>query len=335
MKRRTFIKRMGMGAVGLFLSGCGFDTLAATENSSTAESAASELTSGLLYQVAGKDAPVVYFTKDISAGGIWKSYAALHRPPQGKVGIKISFESPNGPYLRPELLKELRDKTEGTFIDSNGFTPPRNTTEGNLEVSRAHGFTAIGPVDVLDADGDIDMPVTGGYHLKYARTGAHFDRYGSIISVVRFKAHHLPTYGGTMKNMTIALASISGKAILHSAGKNEQSYVNTDAVTREQSFADGAQAAMNYKKDGWAFLNVLDDFEPDDKCEGTKNLGDIGILSSLDPVAVDQAAVDMTFGAADSQELRETWETFHNVNILHYAENLGVGKRHYQLVSLD
>lgn len=339
MNRRTFIKRMGFSAAGLFLSGCGFDMFSvagkATPTETMANSAEKNLLANLLYRVSDADAPVVYFTRDISANGLYRAYEALGRPAKGKTGIKISFESPDGPYLSPGLLKKIRDKTDGTFLDSNGFTPPRNTTEGNLNVAKAHGFTAIGPVDVLDADGDIDMPVTGGYHLKYARTGSHFDWYDSIISVTRFKAHHLPTYGGTIKNITITLASISGKAILHSAGKNEDSYINIDATTREQSFADGAQAAMNYKKDCWTFLNVLDDFEPDDKCDGTTNLGNIGILSSLDPVAVDQAAVDMTFGAASTPQLRETWEAFHNVKILHYAENLDVGKRHYRLVTLD
>ena len=332
MKRRTFIKSMSAGAMGLLLSGCGLNKQAATREAAPAQPTTR---APLLYEANDNDAPIVYFTKEVSGQSLLKVYEMLGRRALGKVGIKISFESPNGSHLNPQLLKPLRDKTDGTFIDSNGFTPPRNTTEGNLRVAQQHGFTAVGPCDVLDADGDIDMLVTNGYHLKYARTGAHFDNYDSVISVVLFKAHHLPVYGGTMKNMSICLASISGKAILHSAGQNEQSYVNISGTVREQSFADGVQAAMNYKKGRWCFINVLDNFDPDDSCQGTKNLGDIGILASLDPVALDQAAVDMTFGAADTEQRRQQWEEAHNVNILHYAEQLGVGRRHYRLVEVQ
>ncbi len=334
MKRRSFLQGLGMGAAWLLLNGCASVPKQVTP---AAASAALPTVNGQkpLYQVEDAQAPVVYFTREISGSALVKIYEALGRKPQGKVGIKISFETPNGPYLNPQLLKPLCDKTKGTLIDCNGFTPPRHQTQSHMQLIRNHGFTNIATCDILDADGDIDMPVANGYHLKYARTGAHFADYSHVISVVRFKAHHIAIYGGTMKNLTITLGSISGKAILHSAGKNERYYQSSDKTTTAQSLADGVKAALDYKKDAWCFINVLDDFDPDDKCQGTKNLGNIGILASLDPVAVDQAAVDLTFGAAATPELRQRWEDTHSVDILQYAENLGVGKRHYRLVALD
>lgn len=290
----------------------------------------------LAHRVAEGSAPAVYFTKDVSAAGLLKIYEALGRAPQGKVGIKLTFESPGGPYLSPALLKALRDRVNGTFIDSNGLTPPRNSTEGHLRVAADHGFTAVGPVDILDAEGELDMPVTNGKHLKYHRTGSHFADYDSVISVVRFKSHHIENYGGTLKNLTICLASISGKCNLHSAGRTSESY--SPAASDEdflEALADGVKAALDYKKDRWVFINVLSAIEPDDSCANTTPLGDIGILASLDPVAADQAAVDITFGAAPSSAVREEWERTHNTRLLGYAEAAGAGRRNYRLLSID
>lgn len=289
----------------------------------------------LAHRVTGAGAPAVYFTKDVSAAGLVKVYEVLGHSSRGKVGIKLTFETPDGPYLSPALLKGLRDKVNGTFIDSNGLTPPRDTTAGHLKLAAEHGFTAVGHVDILDAEGELDMPVTGGRYLKYHRTGSHFAGYDSVVSVVRFKPHHIRDYGGTLKNLTICLASISGKCNIHSAGRTDSGYSPAEMDEFLESMADAAKAALDYKKGRWAFINVLAAIEPDDSCAGTKPFGDIGILASLDPVAADQAAVDITFGAAPSAAVREEWERTHNTRVLGYAEAAGVGKRNYRLVSAD
>lgn len=289
----------------------------------------------LKYRTEDKKAPVVYFTKDVSANGLLKVYKALNQKIEGKAGIKVSFGADGEQYLDPKLMTGLVKETNGTFIDTCGFTPPRDTPDGNYKTAERHGFAAAAPVDILDRDGDVDMPVRGGYRLKYARTGSHLNDYGTLIAVHRFKAHYLPIYGGNIKNISLSLGSLSGKAIIHSGGTNETSYEGKDETVTAQSFADAAKAAMDYKKGRWAFINVMDAFRPEDNCENTRDLGNIGIIASLDPVAADQASCDFEFGAAPSEAVRNAWEKYHSVDILHYAEKIGVGSRHYRLVSVD
>lgn len=289
----------------------------------------------LKYQTNDKDAPVVYFTKDVSAKGLMKVYSALNQKLEGKVGIKVSFGSDSEQYLDPKLMTELVKATKGTFLDACGFTSPRDEPKGNRAAAEKHGFAAVAPVDIIDEDGDMDMPVKGGYHLKYARTGAHFKNYGTLVAVHRFKAHYLARYGGNMKNISLCLGSVSGKALIHSIGTNDKSYQSAPDDETSQCFADAAKAAMDYRKGRWAFVNVMDAFEPEDSCAGVKNLGNIGIIASLDPVAIDQASCDFEFGAAPNEKVREAWESFHSVDVLEYAEKIKVGKRHYRLVSVD
>lgn len=334
MDRREFVKLGGMGFAALLFGGCGLSMADGRPSETEAASSGKEALQ-LLHQVRDKDAPPVYFIRHVDADALTRAYAATGRQLTGKVGIKLTFETPNGPYLNPRLLKKLRDELDGTFMDSNGFTPPRNTTEGHLQVARAHGFADVGPIDILDAEGEMDLPVTGGKYLRFHRTGSHFANYDSVLSIVKFKAHHIRDYGGTMKNLTICLASTSGKAVIHSAGRYEHGYSPADMDEFLESMADAAKAAVDAKKDRWVFINVLCDLKPDDDCADTEPLPDIGILASLDPVAADQAAVDFTFGAAPSDAVREKWEQTHNVRLLQYAEERGIGKRNYRLIETD
>ena len=280
-------------------------------------------------------APVVYYTKDVSAKGLMKVYKALGQEKKGKVAIKVSFGAEGEQYLDPALMTDLVKDTQGTFADTNGFTPPRNTAKGNYGMAEKHGFTKVGPVDILDADGDIDMPVQGGHHLKFTRTGSHIQNYDTFVAVHRFKTHYLPQLGGNIKNISLSLGSISGKALIHSAGKNDRYYQSADDDTTARCFADAAKAALDFKKGRWAFINVLDAFKAEDKCDGAQDRKEIGILASLDPVAIDQASVDFEFGAAKDDAARTAWEKFHSVNVLEFAEQINVGKRHYRMVSVD
>lgn len=288
----------------------------------------------LAHQTDDKNAPVVYLVKDISAAGLMRAYHALGQKIEGKVGIKVSFGARGEDVLDPKLLADLAKATGGTLLDASGLSASRATAAQNYTLARENGFGAVAPLDMIDEDGDIDMPVTGGYFLKYARTGKHLDNYGTLVAIHRFKAHHLPIYGGNMKNLALNLSSVSGKAIIHSAGADERRFRQLDDDTTAKAFADAAKAAMDYKKGRWAFVNVLDSLNPADGC-GAKNLGDIGILASLDPVAIDQAACDLVYGAAPDNATREKWETYHSTRMLDYAEKIGVGKRHYRLVVMD
>lgn len=333
MNRRDFIKFGGMGALSWFLGGC---ALPWTEGEKVGQSptiaAAAKNPRQLANQVQDENAPAVYLVKGVDEDAVFRAYTVAGRRLTGNVGIKLTFESPGGPHLNPQSLVKLQANLKGTFLDCNGFSPPRNTTEGHLKVAKEHGFAAIGSIDILDEEGDMDLPVRDGKYLKFHRTGTHFANYDSFLSIVRFKAHHLRDYGGTLKNLTICLASTSGKANIHSAGRNLVNYAPADMEEFLESMADAAKAAVDARNDGWVFLNVLAGLVPDDDCDDAKPQEDIGVLASLDPVAVDQAAVDFTFGAAPNKRVREIWEEKHNVRLLQYAEDRGVGKRMYRLI---
>ena len=287
----------------------------------------------LTHQVSNEEAPAVFFTPDVSSNGLINVYKALKQNLRGKVGIKMTFETPGGPHLDPQLVKALADLTKATLIDNNCFSP-RDTTEKHLAVARGNGFDAsIAPIDILDSEGSMDLPVKG-YHLRFARTGSHFARYDTLISLVRFKAHFLDFYGGTLKNLSICMGTLEGKCLIHSAGEVMTHFSSRDNKTTCEAMSDAVKAAMQAKAGRWAFINVIDAFEPSDGCEGATNLGNIGILASLDPVAVDQAAIDITFGAAPSAAMRATWEEHHSTMLTDIAEKNDVGKTHYRLISL-
>ena len=328
MNRREFVKLSGMGLAAAFLGGCSVSVLDGKKEMTASAQTEFPL---LTHQVQDESAPIVHIIRKVDDTSMLRAYESAGKKLSGRIGIKLTFETPGGPYLDPQLLSKVQKELNGTFLDSNGFSPPRNTTEGHLLVAKEHGFTAIGPVDILDAEGEMDLPVTNGKYLKYHRTGSHFANYDSLLSVVRFKAHHIRDYGGTLKNLTICLASTSGKAIIHSAGREEVSYDPADMEEFLESMADAAKAAVDAKEGRWVFINVLFGLQPDDDCADAEALPDIGILASLDPVAVDQAAVDFTFGAAPSEDVRRKWEEKHNVRLLQYAEERGLGKRHYRL----
>ena len=206
-----------------------------------------------------------------------------------------------------------------------------------LYVAKENGFDEkIAPIDILDSDAHMDLPLSKGYHLKFARTGSHFANYDTLISIVRFKAHYLDIYGGTLKNLSICMGTgVEGKCLIHSTGKVMDHFVSSDKKTTCESMSDAVKAAMEAKPGRWAFINVIDSFEPTDGCERATNLGNIGILASYDPVAVDQAAIDITFGAAPDSQTRATWEEHHSTMLTAVSEANGVGKTHYRLTVIQ
>lgn len=289
----------------------------------------------LAHKTQDRNAPAVYFTRDISAQGLMKAYNALNQEISGKVAIKVSFGGPDEQVLDAALLSELIKKTGGTMVDCNGLSGNRWTSAMNLALAKANGFSAVGPVQMLDEDGDIDMPVQGGHLLKYTRTGKHFDEYDTIVAVHRFKLHYLPALGGNIKNISLCLGSRSGKCLIHSGGSDANRYHQSKPDAQARAFADAAKAALGYKKN-WAFINVLDSFRVSDSCRGAQNPGDIGIIASRDVVAADQCSVDFQIGRSSADgDVKKEWEAYHQVNVLEYAEQLGCGKRNYRLVNLD
>ena len=289
----------------------------------------------LAHQTENPQAPAVYFTSDISAEGLMKVYTALEQQITGSVGIKVSFGGPDEQYLNPQLLTGLVGATDGVLIDSNGLAGNRWTSAMNYALADVHGFTDAGRVQMLDEDGDIDMPVPSGHLLTTARTGRHFDQYDTLIAVHRFKLHYIEAMGGNIKNISLCLASKSGKNLIHSGGTDPDRYHSTEPDVLARSFADAAKAAVTYKPN-WAFINVLDSFEPDDHCAQTENLGNIGIIASLDVVAADQCALDLTLERSSADEqTKQAWQDYHQTDVLKYAEDIGVGSRNYRFISLD
>ena len=278
-------------------------------------------------------APDVFFTKDISPSGLIKIYDRLGQKRQGKVGVKVCFETPNGPHLDPKLVHAFADHVNGKLLDCT-YYPPRDTVEKHLEVAKGNGFDTS-RIDIIDAEGTVDLPIEGGKHLKFTRIGSHYNDYDTMIGLCRFKSHHIDFYGGMLKNLSIAIAPMEGKWLIHSVGRTDQSFVSSDDQPTTEAMADYVKGVMDAKKGRWVFLTVLDAVDPTDGCEGTKNLGNIGILASTDPVAIDQAAIDITFGAAATPELRREWEEHHSTFLTSNAEAIGVGKTHYRFTPID
>ncbi|MDE6350901.1 MAG: DUF362 domain-containing protein [Treponemataceae bacterium] len=289
----------------------------------------------LAHRTDDKNAPAVYFTTDISAQGLLKVYDALNQNIGKNVAIKVSFGAPGEQVLDAKLLSGLIARTGGTMVDCNGLSGNRWTAAMNLALAKENGFAAVGKTQMLDDQGDIDLPVNGGRLLTYTRTGSRFNDYDTFIAVHRFKLHYLPALGGNIKNISLCLASRSGKCLIHSGGTDANRFHNMSAEITMQSFADATKAALDAKKN-WAFVNVLDSFRVEDSCRGAQNPGNIGIIASRDVVAIDQCAVDFQIGLAPADDAtKSAWETQHQVAVLKYAEDLGCGTRHYRFINLD
>ncbi len=287
---------------------------------------------------------VVYMTTDISPAGLMKMYAALGQPVHGKVAVKLSMGEPGGHnYLQPSLIRELVQSVDGTFVDANtAYGGKRGTVEDHLKTARDHGFLDVAPVDILDADGDIRLPITGGSHLQEVRVGSHFSEYDSILVLSHFKGHAMAGFGGALKNIAIGIASRTGKALVHSAGKSEtNAFEPTSQEDFTESMAEAAQGMINaMRPENMVYISVLNRLSVDCDCSSNPaepEMHDIGILASLDPVALDQASVDLIYAADDKESatLRERIESRKGTHILPHAEKLGIGSRKYTLVNMD
>lgn len=289
--------------------------------------------------------PNVYYIKDITPENLIKVYNALGRKADGKnVGIKISTgESNKSNHLDTALIADFVRLVNGTFIECNtAYAGNRNTTEAHRKAAEEHGFTAIAPVDIMDAEGVIELPVDGK-HLKKDIVGKNFANYDFIVVLSHFKGHQMGGFGGALKNISIGIASSAGKAYIHSAGATE----SVDSVWSKlpaqdaflESMADAAKAIVDYTGKNILYINVANKLSVDCDCNGNPaapKMGDLGILASLDPVALDRACVDMVMNSDDpgKADLIERIESMHGTHILPSAESLGVGSQKYNLVTI-
>ena len=310
---------------------------------------------------AGKGA-TVYLTRDISPEAMVRIYEAVGVKAEGRVAVKMSTgEGSNPNYLKPELIKDLIAAVDGTIVECNtayGNAPEdqqdeRSTSENHWKVIERHGFTPRFRVDIMDEEGETRIPVRDTTHIKYDIVGGHLADYDFMIALNHFKGHPMGGYGGALKNLSIGCASPNGKAYIHSAGKMEQLDMEklwTEEYIGDQdgfleSMAAAAQAVTDYfrGKKGIIYINVMNNMSIDCDCvdhpEPVK-LEDYGILASTDPVALDQACVDIinnqeVTATNDPTDLISRIDQQHGVHTIEHAAAIGLGTRKYHIVSID
>lgn len=288
--------------------------------------------------------PEVYMTRDISPAGLDAVYEALGREAKGKVAVKISTGEPGGSnFLKPALIGDFVRKIGGTIVECNtAYGGGRAATADHLKAAEEHGFTAIAPVDIMDAEGEIALPVVGGKHLKEDFVGSHFPAYDFTVILSHFKGHAMGGFGGALKNMSIGIASSAGKAWIHTAGKTRTDLWNNlpeqDAFL--ESMAEAAKAVADHCGERILYINVMNNLSVDCDCDAhpaAPQMGDIGIFASLDPVALDQACVDQVYASEDPGKVHliERMESRHGIHTVEHAAAIGLGSREYTLVDLD
>ena len=287
--------------------------------------------------------PAVYFTKDITADSLVKIYEKLSWTPTGKVGVKISTgEPPKSNYLRADLIGGLVKKVNGTIIECNtAYGGQRASTALHKQVAKDHGYTEIAEVDILDEDGDLDLPVAGGKRLTRLITGTHLPNYQSVIVLSHFKGHQMAGYGGAIKNVGIGMSSASGKVLVHTAGtKTSGSIFYDDQDAWLEAMAEMTKGMSDYYDNGkrMTYINVMNRISIDCDCNGNPaepDIHDIGILASNDPVALDQACLDLVYKADGREALVNRINRQHGEHTLEHAVEIGLGSREYELVSID
>lgn len=287
-------------------------------------------------------APKVYFTRDISPEGLKRVYDALGARPQGKVAVKLSTgEGGNTHYLDPNLIKDLVHELDGTIVECNtAYAGTRDTNEAHWKTIEEHGFTAIAPVDIQDEEGEITLPVEGGKRITGDIVGSHFTDYDYYAVLSHFKGHVMGGFGGALKNISIGMASSNGKKRLHS-GQDEilEKHFSGDHDSFLEAMAEAAWAVTTKLRGAMLFINVMNHLSVDCDCDGHPSapvMADIGIAASLDPVAVDQACVDMVYESPDNNApLIERIESRNGIHTIEHAVEMHVGSRNYQFIDLD
>ena len=291
----------------------------------------------------------VYFTREITPEALVRIYKALGKEAKGRVAVKISTgESGDHNYLKPELIGRLVKEVDGTIVECNtAYGGSRNTSAAHWKTIREHGFDKIARVDIMDEEGDMQIPVKDTTHIKYDIVGGHLANYDFMINLAHFKGHAMGGFGGVLKNQSIGVASSVGKAYIHTAGKvksPEELWSNLPAQDYFlESMAAAAQGVADYMKGNVIYINVMNNMSVDCDCDSSPEepkLKDMGILASLDPVALDKACLDKVFNhksseGDDSKPLIERINRQHGTHIVDYAEKIGLGSKTYTLIDID
>ena len=291
----------------------------------------------------------VYFTRDITPEALVRIYKALGKEAKGRVAVKISTGEAGGHnYLKPELIRNLVDEVGGTIVECNtAYAGSRNTSAAHWKTIRQHGFDKIAKVDIMDEHGDMRIPVKDTTHIKYDIVGASLANYDFMVNLAHFKGHAMGGFGGVLKNQSIGVASSAGKTYIHTAGKvqsPDELWNNLPAQDYFlESMAAAAQAVADYFKGNILYINVMNNLSVDCDCDSSPDepkLKDMGIMASLDPVALDKACLDMVFNhksteGDDAKPLIDRINRQHGTHIVDYAEKIGLGSTAYVVVDID
>ena len=285
--------------------------------------------------------PIVYFSREITPEKVLELYRALGKELPGKIAVKVhSGEEGNQNFLHPEFWKSVVDAVNGTVVECNtAYEGARNYTEQHRRLLRKHGWSEVFDVDILDAEGpDLELPIPNGSVLKKDIVGKDIENYDSMLVLSHFKGHPMGGFGGALKQLSIGCASSYGKAYIHGAGEPEKIWT-ADLDSFLDAMADAASSVAEYFKDKTVFINVMKNMSVDCDCCAVAEdpcMADIGILASLDPIAVDQACLDLVYASDDPgrDHLVERIESLNGVRTVESAAALGFGTRDYELVEL-
>ena len=287
-------------------------------------------------ETTGETPPTVEMTTEITPEGLLDVYEALGREAFGEnVAVKISTGETGSNYLRPELIGNFVQAVNGTIVECNtAYGGQRASTAMHYQLAEDHGYTAIADVDIMDENGSMTLPVTGGTVLSENYVGANLQNYDS-----HFKGHSMAGFGGAIKNLSIGCASSEGKAWIHSGGTGDSMWGGEQDAFLE-AMAEAAKSVVDYFGNGERalYINVMNRLSVDCDCDGNPaepDMHDIGILASLDPVALDQACIDLVYAAPDGASLIQRIESRNGLHTLDHTETIGFGSREYTLVNID
>lgn len=289
----------------------------------------------------------VYFTKEITNESLVKIYNELGIELKGNVAVKLhSGERGNQNYLHPELVKDIIDRVGGTVVECNtAYDGARNTTDKHQKLMTEHGWSKYYKVDIMDSEKpDLVLDIPNGKTIKKDYVGSHLSNYDSVLVLSHFKGHPMGGYGGALKQLSIGFASSAGKAYIHTAGKTTEPNKLWDNVAEQDKFlesmADAAFAVHNKFKDNIAYINIMKNISVDCDCCAVAEdpcMQDIGVLASLDPVAVDKACLDLVYNSSDKgkEHLIERIESRNGTHIIEASIDLNFGTTDYELINID
>ena len=285
----------------------------------------------------------VYFTKDVRKDSLVKIYNALNKELLGKVAVKLhSGEKGNKNYLRPSYVEELVNYVHGTVVECNTAYPgARNTTEKHRHLMDEHEWTKYFNVDIMDSEGpDLVLEIPNGKQIKKNFVGKHIANYDSMLVLSHFKGHAMGGFGGALKQLSIGCASSYGKAYIHGAGNPDEDMFKTDQLSFVTAMGDAASSVHKYFKGNIVYITAMVNISIDCDCDGNASapcMQDIGLLASTDPVAIDQACIDIIYNSTDpgKNKLIKRIEEKLGTNIIKVAEEDGAGSRQYELIDID